>query len=223
MLPSPRDLSDLLHLSDEDVVLAATQDPTLDEATRRHAARCAACERRVTLAREVLPLEPFQRTASAARVARTLDALMRAGAIPAPPSSRGFVRVAFEGSAVCILDTDARVKVAPALAVRGASAERPAAVTFQRKLGGVELELHLVRGVHEQFHLSVGAVAHDPDLRVALRRGERELGAAPLGEVGTTFRHLRPASYRLDLQRRGAFLGSLDVDVLPSEQGGERR
>jgi hypothetical protein len=78
----------------------------------------------------------------------------------------------------------------------------------------VAIELHLVRIPGGTFHLVVGIDGvRDACMRVVLHKGHRELAAAPAPHGAVTFKSLKPARYRLEIQESGVARGFLDVDV----------
>jgi hypothetical protein len=210
-----RALLDLLHLEEEEIALLATGD-TGDTWMLAHAATCPRCAERLEAARDVMSLEPFSRRAEPGRLRSLMQRLTEAGALPPATPPRAFVRLAFEGSAVCVLETDTQVRIAAAVATRQAQGgAAPSGVTFFRNLGELEVELHLVRVPGDSFHLVVSVQGGDPEeLRVALRRGRRELATMPVPSGAATFKNLRPgAPYAVDVQRRATLLGSIDLEV----------
>ncbi len=222
-------LERLLHLDDEEIVLCVGARPGAED-LQAHAEACPACALRVERARGLLQIEPFQRRADPRRIARLMDRLTAVGAVPAASGRAAFVRVAFHQGALRVLSTDTEVRIGRAVATRsvdplGAS---PGA-TFFRQIGGAEVELHLVHipgGVlHTHggavdtpggaFHLVVGVNGKDSSAqwRVALHRQHRELAAQPAPHGTATFKSLRPAAYRLEIQDRGVTVGFVEIDV----------
>lgn len=216
--PEHKALLDILHLDEEEIALLAT-GASHDAFLLEHAQRCDLCAERLEAARDVMALEPFSRRAQPGRLQALMERLTEAGAVPPPPAQRAFVRLAFEGSAVCVLETDTQVRISSAVATRQSQGSAaPSGVTFFRKLGELEVELHLVRVPGDSFHLVVSVLDEAPeDLRVALRRGRRELATLPVPSGAATFKNLRPgAPYAVDIQRRALLLGSIDLEVQPS-------
>lgn len=217
-------LEAMLHLDDEEVALLATAAQGCDEQAR-HAEECPRCARRVERARSLLQVEPFRRRAEPSRVSSLLDRLAAVGAVAPAPEQRALIRVAFADEALHVLQTDTEVRITPQVAVRGVDpVGAPRGVTFFRQLGAIPLEVHLVRVPGDTFHLVVGLGDEAPEGRfqIVLRRGHRELAVRPVVGAVATFKSLRPAAYRLELQDAGAPVGFVDVDVeasRPAEEG----
>lgn len=204
---------DLLHLDEEEVVLIAAGEP-VDPALEAHGSGCAACAERIVEARAILTVEPIARRSSSQRVARLMNRLAAAGAITPEPAQHARIRVAVEGNTVVVLQTDTEVRIGPRLAVRGDGGVEHPGVTFFRELGGLEVEVHLVRVPGGSFHLVVGLVGGSTDRkRVVLHRGRRELAAEPARHGTATFKGLRAGEYRLEIQEDGAAVGFVTVEV----------
>lgn len=216
--PAQDTLSALLHLEDEEIaLLAAGESP--GAALQAHAARCADCQERISAARDALGLEPFQRRADEGRLQALLARLTEVGAIPPAAPERAFIHLCLDGAAVRVLETDTQIHIGAAVHTRRADGEGSQAVTFFRRLGGVEVELHLVRAPEQGFHLVVSVAGATDDLRIVLRRGRRELAMVPIPSGVATLKNLRPgASYVVDVQRRGLLLGSIDLEVASPQE-----
>jgi len=207
-------LESLLHLDEEELVIAAGEgvDAPLVVA---HLDACEVCRGRVRDARDILQVEPFERRSSPENLRHLMDRLTAVGAIAPNPARSAFVRVAIVGEALHVLETDTQIRIGAAVATRstdpvGASP----GVTFFRRLAGVEIELHLVRVPGGTFHLVVGIDGEGgAQWRVVLHRGHRELAVSPAPHGAVTFKSLKPARYRLEIQDRGVAQGFLDVDV----------
>ncbi|MEL6181307.1 MAG: hypothetical protein AAFS10_20285 [Myxococcota bacterium] len=209
-------VDDLLHLDEEDIALAAEgeQDPAVSE----HLATCAICRERVAQARDLFRVEPLRVARDSDREDALLQRLTAVGAIPEAAPEVGLLRVILEDGSVRVLQTNTEIRIQRRVATRsvteGESEPNPG-VAFFRRLGDVEIEVHLIKLPTGRFHLVVGAVSEDPTraLRVALHRGPRQLALEP-AQLGTvTFKNLRPDRYWLAIHDRNAQLGRIELDV----------
>lgn len=208
-------LHSLLHLDEEEIALLASGE-RLSPEVMEHAAECSWCAEQVEMASAMFRVEPLQRAPDPRRVGRLMDRLESLGAVGPAEPQRGRLRVAFEGSAVVVLDTDIQMRIPAAMATRRSEVEEePPSVTFFRKLGGVELELHLIRVPRGNFHLVVGVCGEGgvDGVRVILHRGRRELGSEPVHRGTATFKNLRTGSYCVEIQNHGAKIGMVDLEV----------
>lgn len=210
----------LFHLDDEEVVLMA-QGELNDRVLCEHLGACAACKARVDEALALMPLEPFRRHGEPSRVTRLMNRLTAIGAVSPELSRSARIRVALASrGGLRVLETDTEIRIRRSVAMRGADpVGEPPGVTFFRQIGPLEIEVHLVRVPGGTFHLVVGVACADQErrVRVLLHRRHRELAAQPLDRGAVTFKSLRPAAYRLEIQDRGVSVGFVDVDVEASD------
>lgn len=219
MARTPKDdrwLDDLFHLDDEEVVLMV-QGELHDEVLCEHLSACDDCRARVEEARALMPLEPFRRRGEPARVARLMNRLTAIGAVAPERARSARIRVSLAArGGLRVLETDTEIHIRRAVAMRGVDpVGEPPGVTFFRQIGPLEIEVHLVRVPGGHFHLVVGVSGAEQEgrVRVLLHRRHRELAAQPLDRGAVTFKSLRPAAYRLEIQDRGVSVGFVDVDV----------
>jgi len=204
---------DLLHLDEEDIALRALGH-ALPQADA-HLAECAVCRARVEVAVGLMRVQPLQHQADPARSRALMDRLASVGALRAG-EREAYIRVALEHNAFCVMNTNTEVRIQRAMATRRLEAESDSAgVAFFRRLGAVEIEVHLLHRVGGTFHLVVGLGGQTPNpgWRVALFRGDRELACEPAPQATATFKSLRPADYRIEVLDGPRTVGTVQISV----------
>ena len=208
-------LTELMHLDEEDIALAA--EGTVTANILEHLESCEECQERVSMAKALFCVEPLRSARSRKREEELLELLTDSGALPPASSKLGLLRVVLEDGSVRVLETNAEVRIQRrAVATRRLDAEgESSSVAFFRRFGDVEMEIHLVRVPTGRFHLVVGLMGggESSHLRVGLHCRGRQLGLEPARLGAVTFKNLRPGSYRVEVQERGVSLGQMEVDV----------
>lgn len=204
---------DLIHLDEEEVALTASG--LAEPMWAAHVQTCARCRAQVELAASLLCVRPMEQRADPGRARALMDRLVSVGAVRGG-EREAHIRVALTHDTFCVVNTNTEVRIQRAMATRRLEAEHePAGVAFFRRLGSVEVEVHLLRMAREAFHLVVtlGGILPSPDWRVALFRGERELASEPATQGTVTFKSLRPADYRIEVLDGARALGTVQISV----------
>ncbi len=209
-------LLELLHLDEEELVLLAS-GALEDAEASSHAASCGRCRERLEAATAALRVQPLHTQADPRRREALLRRLEAEGALSAPGGAQAWIELALDEAAIRVLRTNAEVRIQRAVATRSGEAAEAGSegVAFFRRLGGVGVEVHLLRAAPGRFHLIVGMVEGEATAgwRVSLHRGARELASEPAPGGSATFKNLRPDAYRLVILDGSIPMGMVDVDV----------
>jgi plasmid stability protein len=202
-----------LHL-DEEEIIAAVQG-----ARPAHLADCDLCASRVQLAGELAgigAIDSAERSLERSeRLRQMLEAAVAAESAPAR------LRLAFEpdgGVSVRGHDIEIRYRNRAAATLRRSQpAPTNQPVTFRRRFGNVEVQLHLHRpapDMDDRFNLIVMVSGYQTSKPSAfLTQNGRELAVQPLRAGRTTFKDLSPGGYVLNIQDRHIAIGRIHLDV----------